>query len=499
MVMETIATDEQPARQTSIDVYERQRAVRRRWPRRSLLLVAAVAAIGVAATFIPLARSSRPVDPGPIHTVERGELIVTVTEQGTLESSENSEIKCRVRGENTITWVIESGTVVKPGDELLRLDTLTIEEEISERKKYAHLSRSTAERSKANMEAAEIAIKQYEEGTFVAELAGLQQELAIAEANLRTARNLQRHTSEMFDSDYATELDVEEREFEVLQRTRQLDAVKTRIDVLTRFTKAMQLESLKGDLAAARAQYEADKERAYADAMRRDRALEEFRQCVIKAERNGIVIYPTGEAWKEAPEIEEGATVHKDQTLLLMPDLTKMQVKVGIHESVIERVQVGLPASVTLPDKKLQGEISYVSPVTRPAGWWTGNVVKYDVIVQLPETEALKPGMTAEVEVVLARHEDVLLLPVTSVVATDAGRYCWVKTPSGVQRRAVQMGDSNNDFVQVTAGLQEGDEVAVDPLAFIEEAQLAAAQTLGAAQREDAAASTRPSESSDVE
>ena len=45
-----------------------------------------------------------------------------------------------------------------------------------------------------------------------------------------------------------------------------------------------------------------------------------------------MVIYPSAAAHKTTPDITEGATVRKDQVLLLMPDLDKMQVKVGIHE-----------------------------------------------------------------------------------------------------------------------------------------------------------------------
>ncbi len=88
-----------------------------------------------------------------------------------------------------------------------------------------------------------------------------------------------------------------------------------------------------------------------------------------------------------------------------MPDLSQMQVKVGIHESIIDRIKPGLSARVTLPDKTLDGEISSVASVTRPAGWWTGNVVKYDTIIKLPSVPGLKPGMSADVEVILDRHE----------------------------------------------------------------------------------------------
>ena len=61
------------------------------------------------------------------HVVQRGNLSVTVTENGMLESSNNEEIKCMVKGGSTVLWVIETGTFVKPGDELVRLDTSLIE------------------------------------------------------------------------------------------------------------------------------------------------------------------------------------------------------------------------------------------------------------------------------------------------------------------------------------------------------------------------------------
>jgi len=110
-------------------------------------------------------------------------------------------------------------------------------------------------------------------------------------------------------------------------------------------------------------------------------------------ERDGIVIHPTAEAWKEAPEIEEGATVHKNQVLLLMPDMSQMQVKIGIHESLVDRVDEGKTARVKLRDEVIDATVSSVSLAARPAGWWSGSVVKYDTIIRLPTMVGLKPGM----------------------------------------------------------------------------------------------------------
>jgi multidrug efflux pump subunit AcrA (membrane-fusion protein) len=279
------------------------------------------------------------------------------------------------------------------------------------------------------------------------------------------------YTRRLVERDYQSDLRIEEGELAVEQAELSVELKETEIEVLKRFTKAMEFETLNGDLNAARARLAAEDERAKMDAQRRDLAIEELEYCIIKAERSGMVIYPSAARWKNAPEIEEGATVHKDQVLLLMPDLSKMQVKVGIHESMIERITPGLDATVTLPDKTLNGKVSSVAFVTRPAGWWTGNVVKYDTIVELPQREELKPGMSAGVEVIIDRHEGVLTIPAAAVVETVDGDFCWVKTSRGVQRRSLRLGDTDDKSIVVEGGLEEGEEVVLNPLAHIEQAQ----------------------------
>jgi multidrug resistance efflux pump len=442
------------------------------WWQRGLVAFGVIAVLATVASLIAAATSSQETGPRLTHTVTRGDLRVTVTEQGTLESSENTEIKCKVRGQNTVIWVIESGTVVEPGDELVRLDTLFIQEQIDERTKYAHWSRSGAEHSKGRVAAAELRISEYEQGRYVSELMSLEKDLVIAKSTLRSATNMLRHAEQMAESGYVSELEVEEKKFALTQAELDVKLKNTELHVLKEFTKAEQLQTLKGDLTATQATHEANVERAVADASRRDRAVEEFDYCVVRAERGGLVIHPNAAQWETAP-IEEGATVHKDRVLLLMPDLSKMQVKVGIHEAVIDRMKEGLTADVTLPDKTLDGTVSSVASVTRPAGWWTGNEVKYDVLVKLPAVEGLRPGMSAEVEVLIASYEDVLTIPVAAVVETGDGNFCWVKTARGTERRTLVLGDSNDVFTVVEEGLKEGDEVMLNPIAF-REAQTAA-------------------------
>ena len=441
---------------------------------------AILAAAGIAwVSVVPNDSIYSLLDSAPTHTISRGELIVSVTEQGTLESANNTEVKCRVRGSNTITFVIDSGTDVKAGDELIRLETLAIEEEISERTKFYHLAESQVARSAADVERAKLAISEYEQGRFISELSSLQKDLAVAESRLLNSRNRLKHSQMMSRSEYASELEVEEREFASEQADMNVGLIKTRIEVLENYSKKEELVRLQGELQVAEATWEADVERALADKKRLERAKEELGLCTIVAQRDGLVIYPDGEEWENAPKIEEGGTVNKDQTLLLMPDLSQMQVKVGIHESIIDRVKSGMESNITLNRDNLTGEVTYVAEVAKPAGWWTGNVVKYDTIVSLPSTaEGLRPGMSAAVEIVLARHEDVLTIPTNACLEIQGEFICWVKTRSGAERRVVELGDSSSMFILVESGLNEGEQVILDPLANVPGAQKEAAASL---------------------
>ena len=311
--------------------------------------------LAVLAVVITLIRESlmpQPPAPKMTHTISRGELIVSVIEQGTLESSNNTEIKCKVRGYSTVNWVIEGGSEVAAGDELVRLDTKRIEDAVSQQTTNAHTARATLEQSKADVAKAEIAISAYLEGTYRSQLETLERELTIARTNLETSQKMLRHSEDLFKLGYVTELEVEGNAITVTQAELELKVKETQRTVLEQYSKKMELETLNGNLIASKSKLEADKAGLAMDEGRRDRALEELQQCVIKAPKSGLVIYPSAAQWKDTPDITQGATVHKDQTLLLMPDLSKMQVKVGIHESMIDRIKPEMTALVTLPDLK---------------------------------------------------------------------------------------------------------------------------------------------------
>ena len=397
------------------------------------------------------------------HVVEKRLLEVTISEQGTVQSSDNTEVKCRVRGFSTVTYIIEAGTEVKKGDVLVKLDTKRVEDAISKHTTESHTARATLEESIANLKQCLLAEDAYLKGEYKTRLQKLERQLKVARTNLETAETHLANTRSMFNQGYVTLLEVESNEFTVRRAKLDLEVVETDMAVLDKYTRTMRLETIWGSLAAAKSKQQADEAGLAMDEGRRDRALKELEHCVIKATKPGLVIYPSSAAWKDTPDVTVGAGVRRDQTLLLMPDLSKMQVKVGIHESMVSRVHIGMRAKVKLANATMNGTVSSVASVAEPAGWWTGNVVKYDVIVDVPPMEELKPGMTAEVDLLLASYEDAVTIPVTSVTEVDGSFFCWIKRGDSFVRKSILIGDGNEVFLVVKSGLNVGDEVALLP------------------------------------
>ncbi|MCR9294129.1 MAG: PH domain-containing protein, partial [bacterium] len=81
------------------------------WIKRAAMLVILIAAVGAAAPFFGSQIKTSDTSRLLTHRVTKGGLAVVVTEQGTLESSSNLEIKCKVKGGSTVLWVIETGTL----------------------------------------------------------------------------------------------------------------------------------------------------------------------------------------------------------------------------------------------------------------------------------------------------------------------------------------------------------------------------------------------------
>ena len=450
-----------------------------RWIKPIAIFVVLAAVLGAAAPFVGNSLKSNKTEDVLTHTVSRGSLAVSVSEDGTLESSSNIEIKCKVKGGSTVLWVIETGTMVAEGDVLVELDTSQIEDNITQQQIQYETALANRIISNSDVAVAETSITEYLEGTFQEEKGTIEKEIFDAEEAVRSAKLNFDSAQRLAAKGMVKTLQLEGEKFAVESAEKELELKTRRLEALQKYTKPKMLQELNSTLEAAKARLGADESALQLELQRLEREKEQLKNCTIRSTGAGLVIFPSAAEWKETPDIEEGATVREQQTLLMIPDLEQMQVKVGIHESKVDRLTIGMKARVELQGAILEGEVAEISEVTRPAGWWTGNLVKYDTIIKLESRPGLKPGMSAIVDVILASYDDVLTVPVACIVEGPEGFLCWVQDESGsVSKRMIRLGDTNDEFTIVEDGLTEGEEVVLNPLAFVDEAQLQAMSTV---------------------
>ena len=196
--------------------------------------------------------------------------------------------------------------------------------------------------------------------------------------------------------------------------------------------------------------------------------------ATIRAQRPGLVVYGAADQnssrWRRSSQeaIQEGATVSERQSILTIPDLREMAVKVNIHESAVQRVAVGQRARVAVdafPDDPLTGIVTRVAVVADSANSFMNPDLKvYPTTITIDGEHAwLRPGMSAEVEILVDRLEDVVYVPVQAVTYFNDKRVVYVAGRGSPQRREIEVGSFSESFIEITSGLNEGDEVLLLP------------------------------------
>ncbi len=406
--------------------------------------------------------------------VSKQRLVISVTEDGNVESASNVDVKCEVAGGSTILWIVDDGKNVVEGEELVRLDQATIEEQLVAQKIVYERALATKIKAEQDYAAADIAVKEYVEGTYVQEKQILETTVTIAEENLRSAQNVHEHTQRMFRKGFVTALQLEADDFAVKRSELELDSAKTALEVLKKFTRAKMVQELEAVRDAAAAQARSEDAACSLEKDRLDQFVKQKEQCVIKAPKKGMVVYANerGRRGNSETQIEEGAAVREGQALIRLPDLSQMQVVVKIHESKVEQIKPGAPATIKVQGREYNGSVVNVANQPESKSWFSSDVKEYSTVVAINgETKKLKPGMTAQVEIFVADLKDELTVPVSAVVEQGGQFYVWALNATGPERRPVLLGPTNDKVIALRDGVTENEEVFLNPRAVIDEAR----------------------------
>ncbi|QIL77045.1 efflux RND transporter periplasmic adaptor subunit [Hymenobacter sp. HDW8] len=158
-----------------------------------------------------------------------------------------------------------------------------------------------------------------------------------------------------------------------------------------------------------------------------------------------------------------GATVNQGDVLARIADLSSFRVRATIADAYAEALHVGDPVVVRVNDTDLRGSISAVSPAVDK-----GAVTFY---AKLDDNHhpLLRSNLRVDVYVVTKAHTKVLRVKNGPFYQGGTEQAVFVVRGDKAERRTVTFGDSNFDFVQVTNGLQPGDEIILTDMKDREE------------------------------
>jgi len=202
-------------------------------------------------------------------------------------------------------------------------------------------------------------------------------------------------------------------------------------------------------------------------ARQRKELYEQQDKCTITAKRPGLVVYGGGsdeEYYGGGEQIREGASVRERQAIITIPDLTKMSVRVKIHESYIKKIKKGQQARITVdafPDSVLDGEVTQVGVLPDSRNRWMNPDMKvYLTTITIKGTnDWLKPGLSAKVEIFANCLSNVVYVPVQAVSPVEGKQVCYVANGGQPERRTVEVGEFNDEFIEIKGGLKEGERV----------------------------------------
>ncbi len=411
-------------------VKERPRAMRTRRKGLWIGLVLAVTAFGSVGGWYGLTRSPGPTGPA-MAVVTRRDLSAVVTATGTIKAMVGAEVRVGARIPGRVEQLaVQVGDRVKAGQVIARLEQDDL--------------RAAVEKARADLAAAEAKLSTVKNGARPQEIQTAEAALRQAEANQLLAKvNLDRYRQLYQDGGVALQ---------------QVDTASRDYDVAV-----AQVRTAREQLSLTREKYTPeDLQYAVAEVAQTKAALRiaeaNLGYATITAPMGGVV---ASVSTQQGETVTSGSAAAQAPTFVTIIDLSRLQVDAYVDETDIGKVHVGQEAVFNVdafPDKEFRGTVTAIYP----KALIQQNVVDYDVVIAFDNREGLlRPDMTTNTTITVAKREKVLAIPNQAVRREDGDRVVFVQEGDRLIRRPVKTGWKDKSYTEVLSGLKEGERVVV--------------------------------------
>lgn len=436
-------------------------------------------------------------------SVSRQTIPVQVSATGTLVARDQLDIINIIehRDDPVVERVIDEGTWVKQGQWLVTLSAPSLiserdemesrvreqEAEVEEARRNLAIEQDTMDsadaKAKLQVELAQLAYDQWENGTVPQKELELQLQLEKAERELDQARRELELSKELFEQKFISRTELEADEIRLIEAQNALQTANLAIAAYNEYGKVMEEKEMLSDIEQARAEYQRTQRKnenqlellnaridnEVNELEQRRLRFERFQRMAdaieLTAPRDGLVIYGStiGSGWDRRYPIRQGARVWGGRRVMVISDTTFMLARINVHESRIREIRPDQEVVIELvarPGLQLRGQVVSKSNAANSDSTSNPSLAEYAVTVSLPKnTEGLdlKPGMSASARIFIRNIDDALALPIQAV--HTEGREHFVYVPAGanrVRRQNIQIGGTSETMVEVTGGIDEG-------------------------------------------
>lgn len=358
---------------------------------------------------------------------EKGKFEVTVNTTGELRAKNSIEVIGPRRAqqmdiyEMSISKLVPEGSMVKAGDFVAELDPAPLKTKISE-----------------------------------AELALEKARTQYTQAILDTALTLSEKRNAIVNLNFEMDVKKAEKEQSIYEAPSVQQQVQLAFDKAKRaYDQAV--ENYSQQVAKSIAQVK-EKE---ADLSRERNKLTQLQELMasftIMAPADGMVIYDRD--WGGRKRTVGSSIRPWDPTVATLPDLSVMESLTFVNEIDIQKIAKNQKVKITLdamPEKVIGGTIREVANIGQQSPNSDSKV--FEVIIQIDEPDTLlRPAMTTGNEILIAEKSETLYIPLEALHANDSISYVYKKSGMSTQRQEVLTGLSNENEVEVLAGLNEED------------------------------------------
>jgi len=395
-------------------------------PRRRQLIIGGIVVATIAAVWVALpvvqrwanATISVPVDRVRTATVTRGDLVQDVSVQGRVVAAVSPTLYATAAG--TITLEVAAGEQVLEGQVVATVVSPELTNELQQAE--SSFAQREMELERQRIESRQLALEKRKAAD-------------LADVALVAAKREKRRADEANKLGVIPEIDFEKAQDDL--RNAEL-AYKHAVADADLFDERLAFE-IKASV------FDVNRQQLFLDDLRR-----QVDDLAIKSPVSGIV----GDLL-----VNQKSAVSRDMPVMAVVDLSRFEIDAQIPESYADDLAIGMTAEVLVGGERFPGQLTAVSPEI------VNNQVASRVRFSSGMPTNLRQNQRLTVRVLLAEHNDVMLVQRGQFLDSGGGRIAYIVTEEGMaQKRRIETGVRSLSAVEIVAGLEPGDTIVISNL-----------------------------------